>query len=67
MAHVSGDVDGIFGGSPDTYIRDLQCVFLFLSILIDWACGVAGCSVNCIVCIVCVWGGGGGEKIFVGF
>lgn len=24
MAHVSGDVDGIFGGSPETYVRDIQ-------------------------------------------
>ena len=24
QAHVSGDIDGIFGGSPDTYVRDLQ-------------------------------------------
>jgi alpha-glucosidase (family GH31 glycosyl hydrolase) len=24
QAHVSGDVDGIFGGSPETYVRDLQ-------------------------------------------
>ena len=24
MAHVSGDVDGIFGGSPATYVRDIQ-------------------------------------------
>lgn len=24
QAHVSGDVDGIFGGSPESYVRDLQ-------------------------------------------
>jgi len=24
LAHASGDVDGIFGGSPETYVRDLQ-------------------------------------------
>jgi len=24
FAHASGDVDGIFGGSPETYVRDLQ-------------------------------------------
>jgi len=24
QAHVSGDIDGIFGGSPETYVRDLQ-------------------------------------------
>ena len=24
QAHVSGDIDGIFGGSPESYVRDLQ-------------------------------------------
>ena len=24
QAHTSGDVDGIFGGSPETYTRDIQ-------------------------------------------
>lgn len=24
FAHASGDIDGIFGGSPETYVRDLQ-------------------------------------------
>jgi len=24
QAYSSGDIDGIFGGAPDTYVRDLQ-------------------------------------------
>ena len=39
QAHVSGDVDGIFGGSPESYVRDLQfkalmSVFMVMS---GWA------------------------------
>ena len=24
FVHATGDVDGIYGGSPETYVRDLQ-------------------------------------------
>jgi alpha-glucosidase len=39
MAHVSGDVDGIFGGSPDTYTRDLQykCFMTTMMVMSGWA------------------------------
>jgi alpha-glucosidase (family GH31 glycosyl hydrolase) len=39
MAHVSGDVDGIFGGSPHTYVRDLQfkCLMTTLMTMSGWA------------------------------
>ena len=39
QAHVSGDVDGIFGGSPDTYVRDLQfkCLMTTLMTMSGWA------------------------------
>ena len=34
QAHVSGDVDGIFGGSPQTYVRDLQFKALTTTIMV---------------------------------
>ncbi len=39
MAHVSGDVDGIFGGSPETYVRDLQfkCLQTTTMTMSGWA------------------------------
>lgn len=39
QAHVSGDVDGIFGGSPDTYVRDLQfkCFMTAMMTMSGWA------------------------------
>jgi len=39
MAHVSGDIDGIFGGSPETYVRDLQfkCFMTVLMSMSGWA------------------------------
>ena len=39
QAHVSGDIDGIFGGSPDTYVRDLQfkCLMTTLMTMSGWA------------------------------
>ena len=39
QAHTSGDVDGIFGGSPETYVRDLQWkVFLTVAMTMSgWA------------------------------
>eukprot|EP01051_Picozoa_sp_SAG22_P006348 SAG22_NODE_411_length_10900_cov_2.633738_2_plen_891_part_00 len=39
MAHVSGDVDGIFGGSAETYVRDLQfkCMMTTLMTMSGWA------------------------------
>mmetsp|Transcript_21908 Transcript_21908/g.50010 ORF Transcript_21908/g.50010 Transcript_21908/m.50010 type:complete len:821 (+) Transcript_21908:62-2524(+) len=39
QAHVSGDVDGIFGGSPETYVRDLQfkCFMTVLMVMSGWA------------------------------
>jgi hypothetical protein len=39
QAHVSGDVDGIFGGSPDTYVRDLQfkCLMTTMMTMSGWA------------------------------
>lgn len=39
QAHVSGDVDGIFGGSPDTYVRDLQfkCMMTTMMTMSGWA------------------------------
>jgi alpha-glucosidase len=39
QAHVSGDVDGIFGGSPDTYVRDLQfkCMTTTIMVMSGWA------------------------------
>jgi len=39
MAHVSGDIDGIFGGSADTYTRDLQmkCMNTVLMTMSGWA------------------------------
>lgn len=39
QAHVSGDIDGIFGGSPDTYVRDLQfkCFMTTLMTMSGWA------------------------------
>mmetsp|Transcript_28708 Transcript_28708/g.66620 ORF Transcript_28708/g.66620 Transcript_28708/m.66620 type:complete len:808 (+) Transcript_28708:73-2496(+) len=39
QAHVSGDVDGIFGGSPETYVRDLQfkCFMTVFMVMSGWA------------------------------
>ena len=39
QAHVSGDVDGIFGGSAETYVRDLQMKALTTTIMVmsGWA------------------------------
>ena len=39
QAHVSGDIDGIFGGSPHTYVRDLQfkCLMTTLMSMSGWA------------------------------
>eukprot|EP00041_Stephanoeca_diplocostata_P026060 m.694769 g.694769 ORF g.694769 m.694769 type:complete len:943 (-) comp22884_c2_seq9:1552-4380(-) len=39
QAHVSGDIDGIFGGSPDTYVRDLQfkCMMTTMMTMSGWA------------------------------
>jgi alpha-glucosidase len=39
QAHVSGDVDGIFGGSPESYVRDLQFKALTTTIMVmsGWA------------------------------
>ena len=39
QAHVSGDVDGIFGGSPETYVRDLQwkCLMTTVMTMSGWA------------------------------
>ena len=39
QAHVSGDIDGIFGGSPDTYVRDLQfkCLMTTIMTMSGWA------------------------------
>eukprot|EP00931_Biecheleriopsis_adriatica_P055344 TRINITY_DN32696_c0_g1_i1.p1 TRINITY_DN32696_c0_g1~~TRINITY_DN32696_c0_g1_i1.p1 ORF type:complete len:886 (+),score=161.90 TRINITY_DN32696_c0_g1_i1:51-2708(+) len=39
QAHVSGDIDGIFGGSPETYVRDLQfkCFMTVLMTMSGWA------------------------------
>lgn len=39
MAHVSGDIDGIFGGGPKTYVRDLQfkCLMTVLMTMSGWA------------------------------
>jgi alpha-glucosidase (family GH31 glycosyl hydrolase) len=39
QAHVSGDVDGIFGGSPETYVRDLQfkCFMTVMMSMSGWA------------------------------
>ena len=47
QAHVSGDVDGIFGGSPQTYARDLQFKALTTTIMVrscasGWVCARAG-------------------------
>jgi len=33
QAHVSGDIDGIFGGSPESYVRDLQFKALMTTIM----------------------------------
>ncbi len=33
QAHVSGDVDGIFGGSPESYVRDLQFKVLMTTLM----------------------------------
>lgn len=33
QAHVSGDIDGIFGGSPESYVRDLQFKALTTTIM----------------------------------
>jgi alpha-glucosidase len=33
QAHISGDVDGIFGGSPESYVRDLQFKALTTTIM----------------------------------
>ena len=33
QAHVSGDVDGIFGGSAETYVRDLQMKALTTTVM----------------------------------
>lgn len=33
QAHVSGDVDGIFGGSPESYVRDLQFKALMSTVM----------------------------------
>ena len=39
QAHVSGDVDGIFGGSPESQVRDLQFKALMTTIMVmsGWA------------------------------
>jgi alpha-glucosidase len=39
QAHVSGDIDGIFGGSPESYVRDLQFKSLTTTIMVmsGWA------------------------------
>ena len=39
QAHVSGDIDGIFGGSPETYVRDLQFKSLMTTLMVmsGWA------------------------------
>lgn len=39
QAHTSGDVDGIFGGSPETYTRDLQwkCFLTVSMTMSGWA------------------------------
>ncbi|CAK0885625.1 unnamed protein product [Prorocentrum cordatum] len=39
QAHVSGDIDGIFGGSPETYVRDLQfkCFMTSVMVMSGWA------------------------------
>jgi alpha-glucosidase (family GH31 glycosyl hydrolase) len=39
QAHVSGDIDGIFGGSPHSYVRDLQfkCLMTSLMVMSGWA------------------------------
>jgi hypothetical protein len=39
QAHVSGDVDGIFGGSPESYVRDLQFKALMSVVMVmsGWA------------------------------
>ena len=39
QAHVSGDVDGIFGGSAETYVRDLQFKALMTTTMVmsGWA------------------------------
>ena len=39
QAHVSGDVDGIFGGSAETYVRDLQFKSLMTTAMVmsGWA------------------------------
>jgi alpha-glucosidase len=39
MAHVSGDIDGIFGGSPESYVRDLQfkCLMTTIMTMSGWA------------------------------
>ena len=36
---MSGDVDGIFGGSAETYVRDLQVCMV--------------CVVGCVLCVAC--------------
>eukprot|EP00442_Polarella_glacialis_P038578 CAMPEP_0115129908 /NCGR_PEP_ID=MMETSP0227-20121206/52107_1 /TAXON_ID=89957 /ORGANISM="Polarella glacialis, Strain CCMP 1383" /LENGTH=183 /DNA_ID=CAMNT_0002534939 /DNA_START=1 /DNA_END=553 /DNA_ORIENTATION=+ len=39
QAHVSGDVDGIFGGSPESFVRDLQfkCLMTVFMTMSGWA------------------------------
>jgi len=39
QAHVSGDVDGIFGGSPESYVRDLQWKAMMTTFMVmsGWA------------------------------
>merc|ERR1711957_171472 len=39
QARVSGDIDGIYGGSPETYVRDLQfkCLMTALMSMSGWA------------------------------
>ena len=39
QAHVSGDIDGIFGGSAETYVRDLQMKSLMTTLMVmsGWA------------------------------
>lgn len=39
QAHVSGDIDGIYGGSAETYVRDLQfkCMMTVLMVMSGWA------------------------------
>jgi len=39
QAHVSGDIDGIFGGRPETYVRDLQfkCLTTTIMSMSGWA------------------------------